>query len=95
VNEFLVLGLDEVITVVLAHLGVGACTEADDRLRACMTHINTDQHGALLGKDFRELQVVEVATSLGVDLPEDVGGLGQTELASVPEGDDLRRNLVA
>jgi len=48
-NEFLVLGLDEVITVVLAHLGVGACTEADDRLRACMTHINTDQHGALLG----------------------------------------------
>jgi len=39
--------------------------------------------------------VVEVATSLGVDLPEDVGGLGQTELASVPEGDDLRRNLVA
>jgi hypothetical protein len=59
-----------------------------------VTHINADQHGALLREDFGELQVVKVAASLRVDLSQDVGGLRQIELVAVPEGDDLGRNVI-
>lgn len=93
-DNLLAFGLDEVVTVVLAHFLVRARTEANDRFRTSMTNINTDQHRSFLGKNFRELQVVQVATSLGVDLSEDVGGLGQIELISVSEGHNLRWNFV-
>lgn len=82
-NDLLALRLDEVVGVVLTHLLVDAAREANHRLGPSMTHINTDHHSSLFVKHLGELEVVQVATSLGVDLPNDVGRFRQTELASV------------
>ena len=94
-DDLLALRLDEVVTVVLAHLLVRTGTETDNGFRTGMTHVNTNQHRSFLGKNFWELQVVQVTTSFGVDLSKDVGGLGQTELVSVSKGHNLWRNFVA
>ena len=44
-DNFLTLALNNVLAVVLAHLTIGACCEANDRLRTCVANINSDQHG--------------------------------------------------
>lgn len=88
-DNLLALRLDKVVTVVLAHLLVRARTETDNGFRTCMAHVNTNQHRSFLGKYFGELQVVQVATSLGVYLSEDISSLGQIELVSISEGHNL------
>ena len=44
-DNFLTLALDNVLAVVLAHLTIGACCEANDRLRTCVADIDSNQHG--------------------------------------------------
>ena len=59
-----------------------------------MADVNADEHGSLVGHGVWELHLVEIAADLGVDLPEDVGGLAHVEGSPVAAGDHLRRNLV-
>ena len=44
-DNFLTLALDNVLAVVLAHLTIGACCEANDRLRTCVANVDSNQHG--------------------------------------------------
>ena len=63
-NDLLSFSLHDVLTVVLAHCLVGASGEADDRLRASVTHVDTDQHRSHIFHDSRELQIEQVALDL-------------------------------
>jgi len=56
--------------------------------------IDTNEHGLHVGHLVRELEVEEISTHLGVDLLQDVRGLGKIELHSVARGHNLRRDLV-
>ena len=57
-----------------------------------MAHIDTDEHGAHRVQLGWELHGVEVTAHLGVDLAQDVAGLGQVKLVGVLPGDHLRRH---
>jgi hypothetical protein len=92
--HFLSFLLDQVVAVVLTHLLVGRGRETDDGLRTGVAHINTDQHGALLLEGFWELEMVEITTSLGVHLSEDVGRFRKVELKTITSGDHLRWHSV-
>jgi hypothetical protein len=54
-DNLLSLFLDQIVTVVLAHLFVNRGWEADNWLGTCVTHIYADQHGSLLLDSLREL----------------------------------------
>ena len=54
-----------------------------------MTDIDADEHGVGTGDGVRELHFVEVPTNLAVHLPDDVGGLGRVEGASIAESDNI------
>jgi hypothetical protein len=84
-----------VLTVVLGHLLVDGCREADYALGATsVRNINTDQHGALALQTLRELQVIEITASLAVYLAQNIGGLRQIELGGVSGCDDLAGHSV-
>lgn len=93
-DDLLALRLDKVLGEVLTHLLVDAAGQTDHGLWTRVAHVNADQHGSLLVEHLRELQVVEVAASLAVDLANDVGGFGEVELVRVAEGHDLRGDAV-
>lgn len=78
-DYFLSFLLNQEVRVVLAQLRVDACRETNDRLGACVTDINANQHVAGLTQGFGELQVVKITSRLGVDLTQDVGCLRQVE----------------
>ena len=59
-----------------------------------MAYVNTNEHSANLLHRFREFHREEIATSLTVDLLQNVGGLAQIERISIAASDNLRRNLV-
>ena len=59
-----------------------------------MAYVNTNEHSANLLHGFREFHREEIATSLTVDLLQNVGGLAQIERISIAASDNLRRNLV-
>jgi hypothetical protein len=82
-DDLLTLGLNKVITEVLAQVGVDTCREADDRLGTSMAYINTDQHGTHGFHLFREAQSVKISAEFAVDLAQDVGGLAQVKLEGV------------
>ena len=44
-DDFLTFALDNVLAIVLAHLTIGTCCEANDRLRTCVANIDSNQHG--------------------------------------------------
>jgi hypothetical protein len=90
-DDFLSLALHQVIAEVLTHVPVDARREADNRLGSRVAHVDTNQHRAHLVHDRRELQSVEVAAHLAVDLAQDVGRFAQVELEGVAHGDTLRR----
>lgn len=92
-NDLLALSLNDVFRVILAHFLVGACSEANDRVGACMTNIDSDQHRLHVVHDLRELEVEEVAFDLRVDLTQDVGSFTHVELESIASGDNLRWDL--
>lgn len=55
-----------------------------------MAHIYADEHGPLLsGNVVWELQVVEVAAHLAVNLSKDVAGFREVELPGVAHGNHL------
>jgi hypothetical protein len=41
--------LNKIVTIVLTHVFVNTCRETDNWLRSCVTNVNADQHGSLLG----------------------------------------------
>jgi len=45
-DDFLALLLDDVLRVVLTHLGIGRCCETNHRVRSRVADINTNKHGA-------------------------------------------------
>lgn len=59
-----------------------------------MANIDTNQHGLHRGHLVWELDVVEVAANLGVDLLQNVGCLGEVEAEGVPDSDYLGGDLV-
>ena len=59
-----------------------------------MAYVNTNEHSANLLHGFREFHREEIATSLTVDLLQNVGGLAQIERISIAASDHLGRNLV-
>ena len=59
-----------------------------------MAYVNTNEHSANLLHRFREFHCEEIATSLTIDLLQNVGGLAQIERISIAASDYLRRNLV-
>ena len=59
-----------------------------------MAYVNTNEHSANLLHGFREFHREEIATSLTVDLLQNVGGLAQIERISIAASDYLGRNLV-
>ena len=60
-----------------------------------MAHIYADEHGPLLsGNVVWELQVVEVATHLAVNLSKDVACFREVELPGVAHGHHLRGDIV-
>ena len=59
-----------------------------------MAYVNTNEHGANLLHGIWEFHREEIATSLTVDLLQNVGGLAQIERISIAASDYLRRNLV-
>ena len=71
-NDLLTFLLDEVVRVVLAHVWVDAGRDPNDRLGPGVADVNANQHVALGGHCLWELQVVQVASSLRVDLTQDV-----------------------
>lgn len=85
-DQLLPLLLNEIIAVVLRHFPVDASRQADDTLLPRVAHINTDQHGALLGDSFGEGDAIDVTTSFAVDLAQDVAGSGQIEFTCILEG---------
>lgn len=92
-NDLLAFLLNDVFRIVLTHLFVGACSEANDRVGACVTNIDSDQHRFHVVHDLRELEVEEVAFDLGVDLAQDVRGLTHVEFKAIASGDNLRWDL--
>ena len=73
--HLLTLLLHDEVRVVLRHLFVDRCSEADDRVTSCVAHVNTNQHGLHVVHLFRELKVEKVASHLAVHLLQHVGGL--------------------
>jgi hypothetical protein len=67
-DNLLTLGLNQVITKVLAQVGVDTCREANDRLGTGMAHINTNQHGTHAFHLLREAQSVKIPAEFTVDL---------------------------
>lgn len=59
-----------------------------------MAHIYPNEHRALIIKSRWELHVVQVSSSLAIDLSQDVGRLRKVELEAIPRGDNLRRHAV-
>ena len=94
VDDFLSTPLDQVLGVVLRHLLVRACGEANHRSRARMAHIDTDQHGSLAVHRRRELHLVEIPADLAVDLPQNIRSLGEVEGAGVATSHHLGGDLV-
>lgn len=92
-NDLLALPLNDVFRVVLAHLLVGARSETNDRVGACVANIDSDQHRSHVVHDLRELEMEEVAFNLRIDLTQDVGGLTHVEFKAIASGDNLRWDL--
>ena len=90
IDDLCSLGHEQVVRVVLGHRLVGACSEADHGLTSRMADIDTDEHGADLVHDCRELHLEEVSTHLRVDLAQDVRRFGGVEGTSISVRDDLR-----
>jgi hypothetical protein len=65
------LALGTRLGVVLAHMLVVGCAEADDALFTFVANIDTDQHG-LIGYLFSEVEAPEVTSKLSIDLSEDI-----------------------
>jgi len=93
-NDFLALALDQEVRVVLTQFFVGGGRETYDGVVTSVADINTDQHGSLGIEGLGELEVEEISSDLGVDLSQDIGGLGGVEGESVSHGDDLGRHSV-
>ena len=71
-NNLLPFALDDILRVILAQLLICAGSKANYRVRARMTHVNTDQHRSHIIHNLGELQVEEIALDFGVDLTQDV-----------------------
>lgn len=71
-HDLLALLLHDEVAVVLTHLLVDRGRESNYRLGASVADVDTDKHGSLLLDDLWELQVVEISTSLGVNLSQDI-----------------------
>ena len=74
-DNFLTLLLHDEVRVILRHLFVDRCREANDRVTSSMAHVNSNQHSLHVVHLFRELQVEKVASHLAVHLLQHVGGL--------------------
>lgn len=59
-----------------------------------MANVNTNQHSASLIEYLWELEVVQVTTSLAVNLFNNVGGFGEVELVSILKSHNLGGNAV-
>ena len=59
-----------------------------------MAYVNTNEHGANLLHGIWEFHREEIATSLTVDLLQNVGGLAQIERISIAASDYLGWNLI-
>ena len=93
-NDLLSLLLDDAVTPVLAESLVDRGTEAHYRHRSRVTHIDTDEHGKT-GDLRRELELIEVTTKLGVDLPQHIASDRKVHaLAEVLIADALRDDVV-
>ena len=71
---FLVIHIGVVFGVVFVESGA----EPDDTLVASVAHVHTHQHGAAVFK-LRQLNMVEITSSLGIDLLEQLGSQRKSE----------------
>ena len=60
-----------------------------------MAHIDPNQHGSERFHRLGELHLVQVTTSLNVDLLQDVACFGQPKLLGIPPCHYLRRYLIS
>ena len=77
------------LRIVLAHVGVVRCAEADGRLLALVAHIDADEH-SLLRNLVAEGHAPEVAAKLGIHLPDDVEEDSVIVFGDSAVGDELR-----
>ena len=94
-NNLLASFLDQILAVILTHWLIDRGCKPNDGSWAGMAHINPDQHGSKRFHRLWELHLVQVTTSLNVDLLQHVACFRQPKLLSIPPCHYLRRYLIS